>query len=332
LPNTNTILPVQAYTPFGYQSSTLNSYEYRNIDPSKPHTTPLDPSSYIGSIHYDPLHHSLYITGSTYASGSNTFDGIDVYNLNGEKSDINNDGIMDDMWWINMATGIRPHLLDVGIPSYSPLSTTSGGSGSESSSKSDCYYAIVGLPPITTSAPNNIQTASQQPENEVKIIHSRRFGSEFGNEGCSSVDILFTNTANTPVSTTLINGETIGNTPGGYTHDNWDHSYEEGGQEQENMNGFDTNVQVQPGELLPAIPGQSNIWPTYSPSVTGSPTDSSWPTLVGGGYAPTNIPTWDEDEDEVVSTLPQAGLDNFGNEIPSIVNTEYKGNKSLSPA
>jgi len=316
LPNTNIILPIQAYTPFGYQSTTLNSYEYRNIDPTKPHTTPLDPSSYIGSIHYDPLHHSLYITGSTFASGSNTFDGIDVYNLNGEKSDIDNDGIMDDMWWSNMATGLQPHLLDVGIPSYSPLSTTSSG-GSESSSKSDCYYAIVGLPPITTTTPNDIQSASQQPENEVKIIHSRRFGSEFGNEGCSSVDILFTNTANTP-STTLLNGETIGNTPGGYTHDNWDHSYEEGSQEQENMNGFDTNVNVQPGELLPALPGQSNIWPTYSPTVTVAPTTTPWPSLVGGGYAPTDLPTWDEeDEDEVVSTLPQAGLDNFGNEIPS---------------
>jgi len=111
------------------------------------------------------------MTGATF--GSSIFDGVDVFKLTTEeKGDLedtnaNNDGY----WWNDMATGLKPHLEDLGVPEYSPR-------------KGDCFYAVMGLP-------NSDDPSFPAEENEVKLVHSRRFGSEDIQEACSAIDILF---------------------------------------------------------------------------------------------------------------------------------------------
>jgi hypothetical protein len=91
------------------------------------------------------------MVGSTYAS--NVFDGVDKYNLEDEQKG-----------W------------DLGVPRYSPIA---GG---------DCFYAVMGLPAEDSwaTSPN-----SGGSSGEVRLVHSRRFGTENVAEACSAVDILF---------------------------------------------------------------------------------------------------------------------------------------------
>ena len=87
--------PARAHTPFGYQSNSARSWEFRNGDPSSGGD---DPSTYAGAVHYDPLHHALYVTGSTFATS--VFDGVDVYDLTNteqeEKQDENPNNIVSN--------------------------------------------------------------------------------------------------------------------------------------------------------------------------------------------------------------------------------------------
>jgi len=168
-----TIAPlVSAYKPFGYQSDSTDSVEYRNPSPVN-NPNPTDPSSYTGSIHYDPLHHALYLTGSTYASS--VFDGVDVFELTtAEKDELEDDVDNNDgYWWEDMATGLKPHLLDLGVPEFE-------------AAKGDCFYAVMGLP-----VEDDADGSGEDASNEVKLVHSRRFGSEQALEACSAVDIIF---------------------------------------------------------------------------------------------------------------------------------------------
>ena len=95
------------HIPFGYQSDSTHSWEHRNAGNDDPdnsdwdptNNSPHDPSSYVGSIHYDPLHHALYVTGNTFASG--VFDGVDVYGLTTSEAGELADEIEynDGYWW-----------------------------------------------------------------------------------------------------------------------------------------------------------------------------------------------------------------------------------------
>ena len=94
------------------------------------------------------------------------FDGHDVYNVQGEQDQLSDeDPTNNAYWWVDMATGLKPHLLDLGIPQYSP------------GSLGDCYYAILGLPSDSSN-----MGGESDGENDIKLVHSRRFGSELGNE------------------------------------------------------------------------------------------------------------------------------------------------------
>lgn len=180
--------------PFGYQSDSTHSVEYRakrfgDTNDEAGHVL-LDPSSYVGQIIYDIYHHALYIVGSTYGSGPGVFDGVDVYEQGVEKGELTDvDGTANDpYWWDDMATGLRPHFGDVGIPNYSPYN-------------GDCYYAILALP---ISGPDEVDASGggvdSNPGGEdsggvddvhrVKLLHARRFGSANGVEGCSAMDML----------------------------------------------------------------------------------------------------------------------------------------------
>jgi hypothetical protein len=182
--------------PFGYQSDSTHSVEYRarrfgDTNDDAGHVL-LDPSSYVGHVIYDIYHHALYIVGSTYGSGPGVFDGVDVYEQSVEKGELlsNNveEGNNDSYWWIDMATGLRPHLGDVGIPNYSPYN-------------GDCYYAILALPisgPEEVDAsgggvdsnPGGEDSGGVDDVHRVKLLHARRFGSANGAEGCSTMDML----------------------------------------------------------------------------------------------------------------------------------------------
>lgn len=189
---------VSPYTPFGYQMDSAHSWEYRTkIDNPSNDQLGLDPSSYAGAIHYDPLHHALYLTGATYGSGAGVFDGVDVYELTTtEQTELNDqDATNNGYWWMDMASGLRPHLLDVGIPDYSPKN-------------GDCFYAVMGLPTESSDDipvdPDSIINSTLDP-NRVKLLHSRRFGSNGNTEACSALDVLFAK----PNATG----------PGGYVHE-----------------------------------------------------------------------------------------------------------------
>eukprot|EP00585_Thalassiosira_rotula_P011336 CAMPEP_0196133664 /NCGR_PEP_ID=MMETSP0910-20130528/2793_1 /TAXON_ID=49265 /ORGANISM="Thalassiosira rotula, Strain GSO102" /LENGTH=1170 /DNA_ID=CAMNT_0041393411 /DNA_START=157 /DNA_END=3669 /DNA_ORIENTATION=+ len=182
-----------AHIPFGYQSDSTHSVEYRtnnnNDNPSRQQssttTAPADPSSYAGSIHYDPHHHALYMTGATFASS--VFDGVDVFELTTtEQAELrDNTTTNDGYWWNDLMTGLEPHLQDVGVPDYGPT-------------KGDCFYAVMALPPS--------DDADVPPDrNEVKLVHSRRFGSRNAGEACSAMDVLPTSIRK--------------DTPGGYLHE-----------------------------------------------------------------------------------------------------------------
>ncbi|KAL3823949.1 hypothetical protein ACHAXA_007920 [Cyclostephanos tholiformis] len=206
--------------PFGYQSDSTHSVEFRAkrrgdvLDPAgHPY---LDPSSYVGSVTYDPLHHALYVIGQTYASGPGVFDGVDVYELKTELADLQGDG--DPLWWEAMATGLRPHLGDLGVPKYGPR----GG---------DCYYSVLALP---MSGPNyNTSEAGGGVDNlpggedsggvddvhRVKLLHSRRFGSDVGHEGCSAVDVLLPSVDDNMEDMIQLGLDAMGYGPGGFFHD-----------------------------------------------------------------------------------------------------------------
>ena len=197
--------------PFGYQSDSTHSVEYRakRFGDSKDEAghVLLDPSSYVGNIIYDVYHHALYIVGSTYGSGPGVFDGVDVYEQGVEKGELTDvEGTDNDpYWWEDMATGLRPHLGDVGIPNYSPYN-------------GDCYYAILALPisgPMEVDAsgggvdsnPGGEDSGGVDDVHRVKLLHARRFGSPNGAEGCSAMDML--------LPTRSEDGEDVG----GYLHE-----------------------------------------------------------------------------------------------------------------
>mmetsp|Transcript_25722 Transcript_25722/g.55335 ORF Transcript_25722/g.55335 Transcript_25722/m.55335 type:complete len:1259 (+) Transcript_25722:193-3969(+) len=264
-------LLVSAYIPFGYQSDSTQSVEYRN----KPTTTnpkdpnPTDPSSYTGSIHYDPLHHALYLTGATYAS--TLFDGVDVYELTTAEQDELNDEIPnnDGYWWEDMATGLKPHLEDLGVPEFE-------------AAKGDCFYAVMGLPSDDSDDENSRQgnmgskLGGGDDSNEVKLVHSRRFGSSQALEACSAMDILFPS----PKS----------DEAGGYVHD-FEHTLHPT-VTPPNNNPFGGEGDLQKSEsptyqIMAATPGE---WPTYVPE----PTKSPFPSPPGGftssvGDAPSGV-------------------------------------------
>ena len=150
--------------PFGYQSDSSKSFEYsQNGDELS------DPSSFVGSVHYDARHHALFITGATF---SNIFDGVDAYKVTEEKNQLEDSNPKNDgFWWNDMQTGLHPHMGDPGIPGYSPYK------------ESDCFYSVMALPVDNTDM--------AEVRSEPKLVHSRRFGTETILEACSAVDILF---------------------------------------------------------------------------------------------------------------------------------------------
>ena len=157
--------------PFAYQSDSSKSFEYSQNGWHNPGDL-YDPSSFAGSVHYDERHHALFITGATF---SNLFDGVDSYQVNREKGELNdNDPNNDGFWWNDKEIGMHPHMGDPGIPGYSPK-------------KSDCFYAVMALPVDGASVGGN----------EPKLVHSRRFGTENVDEACSAMDILFSDEVNT---------------------------------------------------------------------------------------------------------------------------------------
>mmetsp|Transcript_18500 Transcript_18500/g.26282 ORF Transcript_18500/g.26282 Transcript_18500/m.26282 type:complete len:1165 (-) Transcript_18500:84-3578(-) len=160
--HSNQIMTLTASAPFAYQSDSSKSYEFSQNGLQNPGDL-IDPSSFAGSIHYDARHHSLFITGATYAS---SFDGVDAYLVNAEKQQLtDNNPNNDGYWWNDKETGLHPHMGDPGVPGYSPK-------------KSDCFYAVMALPGDNTG-------------NSPKVVHSRRFGTENVDEACSAMDILF---------------------------------------------------------------------------------------------------------------------------------------------
>jgi hypothetical protein len=216
LPDAPVVVSAQT-APFGYQSDSTHSVEFRakrrgdSLDSAGyPY---LDPSSHVGSVAYDPLHHALYVIGQTYASGPGVLDGVDVYELKLELEEKGGtDGTGDPLWWEEMATGLRPHLGDLGVPNHGPR----GG---------DCYYAVLALP---MSGPNYDTSSSgggvdNLPGGEdsggiadvhrVKLLHSRRFGSDVGSEGCSAVDVLLPSAVDVEGMMEMEMG------PGGFFHD-----------------------------------------------------------------------------------------------------------------
>ena len=139
--------------PFGYQSDSTRSAEY----PASP-----DPSSYAGSVHYDPHHHALYVTGATFGSG--VFDGADD-----EGRPRTGDGTGMDL-----LTGLE--LLDVGVPQHSP---TTG----------DCFYGVLGLP--REPPDDDPEEEGKDGGEEARLLHARRFGSSGAQEACSALDVGF---------------------------------------------------------------------------------------------------------------------------------------------
>lgn len=154
----------------------------------------------MGNIIYDVYHHALYIVGSTYGSGPGVFDGVDIYEQGVEKGELTDvEGTDNDpYWWEDMATGLRPHLGDVGIPNYSPYN-------------GDCYFAILALPISgrggVDSSPGGEDSGGVDDVHRVKLLHARRFGSPNGAEGCSAMDML--------LPTRSEDGEDVG----GYLHE-----------------------------------------------------------------------------------------------------------------
>lgn len=158
--------------PFAYQSDSSKSFKYSQNGWQNPGDL-FDPSSFAGSVHYDARHHALFITGATFA---NSFDGVDAYLVNEEKTQLNdNNPNNDGLWWNDKETGLHPHMGDPGIPGYSPK-------------KSDCFYAVMALP---------VDTAKVGVGEQPKLVHSRRFGTENVDEACSAMDILFSDEVNT---------------------------------------------------------------------------------------------------------------------------------------
>ncbi|KAL3805431.1 hypothetical protein ACHAW5_009437 [Stephanodiscus triporus] len=180
--------------PFGYQSDSTHSVEFRakrRGEKADPYGYPLlDPSSYVGQVQYDPLHHALYVVGQTYGSGSGVFDGVDVYDQSVEMAEIQDvsGGTGDDpLWWEDMATGLRPHMGDPGVPDHGPWN-------------GDCYYAVLALPMSgpgeaadgggVDNSPGGEDSGGIADVHRVKLLHSRRFGTELASEGCSALDVL----------------------------------------------------------------------------------------------------------------------------------------------
>ncbi|KAL7550927.1 hypothetical protein ACHAWF_018117 [Thalassiosira exigua] len=247
-----------AHVPFGYQSDSTHSAAYRGGGAVAPADAPggrVDPSSYVGAAKYDPLHHALYVLGATYAS--QVFDGADVYGLTTKEKqeltdgDPNNDGY----WWDEMATGLTPHPGDVGIPDHEP---TMG----------DCFYAVLGLP----------LADGRGGEGEVKVVHSRRFGTGSAAEACSALDVL-------PASPR-------DDVAGGYAHD-FDRP-----EDAEMGTGTGDDYDTPP-------PAPSTDFPTYPSAAT--PHLSLHPTPAWGGFG-TNSPTATPDPNATSMPTPTAWL------------------------
>jgi len=158
------------YVPYGYQTDSTHSWEYREGDGGGGGAVPSDPSSFVGAVRYDALHHALYVTGGTYAS--QVLDGVDVYEVGVEEKEKKDDlEANDPYWWDEAGSGLSPHLGDVGVPGWSPA-------------MGDCFYAVFGLP--ASDGP-----AEGGEDGDVKLVHSRRFGSDGSREACSAVDVVF---------------------------------------------------------------------------------------------------------------------------------------------
>jgi len=234
------------FIPYGFQSDSTHSYEYRNQNSNG--RSPADPSSFAGSVHYDPLHHALYMTGATFAS--QVFDGVDVFEVTTEKEQQQND------WWDVGNTGLNPHEGDLGVPGWSPI-------------MGDCFYAVLGLPGGKKDVVNTDPKA-----NKVKLVHSRRFGSEGIQEACSAIDLLFTSVTSDDLNNKL---------PGGYYHEFEAHS-----QDRENQLGSDQPQNTMPPDAVQSQSSQSDGSPTVSPRANPIATRTT-----GDGAYPTPSPVAD---------------------------------------
>ena len=184
------------FVPYGYQTDSTHSWEYRQKNDNGG-TIPSDPSSFVGSVHYDPLHHALYVTGGTFAS--QVLDGVDVYEVGVEETEKKDaDKTNDRYWWDEAGSGLSPHLGDVGVPGWNPA-------------MGDCFYAVFGLP--TTEDGANSPDGSDA--GKVKLVHSRRFGGDGSREACSAVDVVFASGGSEDA--------------GGYSHDFLDSTSTSGG-------------------------------------------------------------------------------------------------------
>ncbi|EJK49359.1 hypothetical protein THAOC_31771, partial [Thalassiosira oceanica] len=155
-PAPSTSEPTTPFFHYGYQSDSTHSWEYREKNDNGG-SIPSDPSSFVGSVHYEPLHHALYVTGGTFAS--QVLDRVDVYEVGVEEAGNKDGDAMNE---------------PVGVPGWSP---TMG----------DCFYAVFALP--TTEDVTNSPDVSDV--GKLKLVHSRRFGSDGSREACSAVDVLF---------------------------------------------------------------------------------------------------------------------------------------------
>jgi len=184
------------FVPYGYQTDSTHSWEYRQKNDNGG-TIPSDPSSFVGSVHYDPLHHALYVTGGTYAS--QVLDGVDVYEVGVEEAEKKDaDKTNDRYWWDEAGSGLSPHLGDVGVPGWNPA-------------MGDCFYAVFGLPTTEDGA----DSPDGSDAGEVKLVHSRRFGGDGSREACSAVDVVFASGGSEDA--------------GGYSHDFLDSTSTSGG-------------------------------------------------------------------------------------------------------
>ena len=252
-----------SFVPYGYQSDSTHSWEYRensNDDGGSGSGMPSDPSSFVGSVHYDPLHHALYVTGGTYAS--QVLDGVDVYEVGVEEAEKDDaDGTNDPYWWDEAGSGLSPHLGDVGVPGWSPA-------------MGDCFYAVFGLP--TSREAENAPDKSHA--GKVKLVHSRRFGSEGSREACSAVDVLFASPSA---------DDAMDAAAGGYVHEIIDAADIAGPVKVLPNDPVPTLVldedELTPSPTVTAVPSSSTYEPTITAlpsSATYEPTVTAFPTTI----------------------------------------------------
>ncbi|KAL7469975.1 hypothetical protein ACHAXS_010224 [Conticribra weissflogii] len=312
------------YTPFGYQSDSSLSSDYAT-SPQSQDSSPSDPSSFAGSIHYDSLHHALYITGATFASG--VFDGGDFFQVQKETEALNSanagdgdgDGDADkivgkegEFWWNDMSTGLQPHLQDLGVPEYSPLRT------------GDCFYAVMGLPvegdAVSGQGDNDDSGGDDnggdgrefREAEKVKLVHSRRFGSANDQQACSAIDVLFASPKT--------------NAPGGYLHDFEtlldEHTLPPAARPETSSSGPTPSATYFP-TFSPTVPPTASEQPstsTRAPTATAMPSSSTYfptlaPTATAGPSSLSRLPT----------DAPTRPVPTFGPSAENATNETYRG-------